>query len=55
MFRAALDLQGNRDAKMRNSMQIVAGTVERVDDPDALTLALRTTFLSEYCMVREPF
>ena len=49
---SALDLQSNGDAKMGYAMQVITGAIERVDDPDMITVTFGATFLSEDCMIR---
>jgi hypothetical protein len=37
---------------MGHAVQVIAGTVKRINDPDEFTLALFAAFLSQECVIR---
>ena len=47
MLELAALAEGDADAEMRESVQIIGGAVQRVDDPFALALALGAAFLGQ--------
>jgi hypothetical protein len=51
VFRAALVLVGDRDGKMRNAVQEVAGAVQWVNDPQRIAVAGRPRFLAQKGMI----
>ena len=51
-FQASPMAQGDGDAKLRKTMQIIGGTVQGVDDPLEVALAVGATFLGQDGVVR---
>ena len=52
MLGAAIDLLGDGDGEMRQPVQVIAGAVQRVDDPDVFVISGFTAFFAQKSVIR---